>query len=240
MKQNFSNYTATDREVWKILFDRQKLNLETKGSRVYMDSLLRMNPVLNGENLPNFDQIREWFKKHTGWSISVVPGLIPVGEFFQHLANKQFCSSTWLRDLENLDYLEEPDMFHDIFGHVPLLSDPEFSSFLQNFGKLGIQHSNKKEVVLQLQRLYWFTIEFGVIREDKLRSYGAGIMSSFGETNHVATGNVECLPFSLEEIIETDFRTDIVQQKYFVLDSFDQLFDSIREFNKILKLSFRI
>lgn len=240
MKQNFSSYTAADREVWKILFDRQKLNLEAKGSKAYMESLLLMSPVLNAEQLPDFDLIGMWFKEHTGWSIVVVPGLIPADEFFQHLANKQFCSSTWLRDLKNLDYLEEPDMFHDIFGHIPLLSDPVFSSFMQKFGKLGVQHAGKKEVILQLQRLYWFTIEFGVIREEKIRSYGAGIMSSFGEANHIEAGNVAFSPFSLEEIIETDFRTDVVQQKYFVLESFDQLFDSIQKFDKRLVLSFQV
>jgi len=236
MKQSFNNYTAADREVWKILFGRQKLNLETKGSKAYTESLLRMSPVLNAEHLPNFDLIGKWFKEHTGWSIAVVPGLIPVDEFFEHLAHKRFCSSTWLRNIKNLDYLEEPDMFHDIFGHIPLLSDPVFSSFMQQFGKLGVQHANKKEVVIQLQRLYWFTIEFGVIHEEKIRSYGAGIMSSFGETNHVEAGHVEFLPFSLEEIIETDFRTDSVQQKYFILQSFDQLFGSIMEFDRRLTL----
>lgn len=236
MKQEFELYTSEDREVWTLLFERQKQNLQNKGSSVYLESLELMSPVLNARNLPHFSEIAHWFKGHTGWSIEVVPGLIPVNDFFKLLAEKKFCSSTWLRSKNSLDYLEEPDMFHDIFGHIPLLCNPIFSSFMEKFGKIGLQHAHNKLIETQLQRLYWFTIEFGVIKEDKIKSYGAGIMSSFGETNLVNEGKAEFVPFNLNEIIQTDFRTDIVQGKYFVLNSFQELFDALNEYEcRIIK-----
>lgn len=234
MEQKVNPPTTTDKDVWQLLFTRQIQNLNDKRSAIYLSCIENMHSVLNADQLPDFTQIKDWFQSRTGWAIVEVPGLIPVTEFFRLLANKQFCSSTWVRRLENLDYLEEPDMFHDIFGHVPLLSDPTFSSFMQKFGELGVKHASNKDVEIQLQRLYWFTVEFGVIQEDGLRSYGADILSSFGETNHVSSGEVTCSPFSLETIISTSFRTDTIQQQYFVLESFQQLFDSINAFENKL------
>jgi phenylalanine-4-hydroxylase len=227
MKQNFELYTKEDQHVWNLLFERQWNNLQEKGSTVYLKSLSEMQDVINKDELPHFQKINQWFEGRTGWSINVVPGLIPVNDFFELLSKKKFCSSTWLRSIKNMDYLEEPDMFHDIFGHIPLLADPVFSSFMEAFGKLGVENKENELIVLQLQRLYWFTIEFGVINEQTIKSYGAGIMSSFGETNHVASGKVNFKPFDIQEIIQTPFKTDEIQTTYFVLESFEQLIDSI-------------
>ena len=164
MKQDFESYNREDFAVWKVLFERQELNLQDKACDEYMLALDRMKPVLNSGAPPNFEEINTWFQQSTGWEIHCVPGLIPVEDFFQLLAKKKFCSSTWLRTMNQLDYLEEPDMFHDIFGHVPLLSDPIFSDFAQEFGKLGCTVLNDPEKIIMLQRLYWFTIEFGLIQ----------------------------------------------------------------------------
>lgn len=166
MKQNMKNYTTEDFKVWKLLFDRQTENLKVKGSKDYLAALNLMQPVLHGNDIPEFKKMNRWFESQTGWNIEVVPGLIPVEEFFELLSQKRFCSSTWLRSLKNLDYLEEPDMFHDTFGHIPLLANPVFSEFVYEFGKLGKEFIHDKEKLLQLQRLYWFTIEFGVIKEN--------------------------------------------------------------------------
>jgi len=183
MRQQYEKYTAEDLNVWNILFQRQAENLQDKASKDYLFALEEMKPVLSPEFLPKFEDINTWFETKTDWQIECVPGLIPVDEFFELLAEKKFPSSTWLRSLEKLDYLEEPDMFHDIFGHVPLLSQPEYSEFIHQLGKLGKIWIRDKERLLMLQRLYWFTIEFGLIREnDDLRIYGAGILSSFGES----------------------------------------------------------
>ncbi len=227
MKQVFSNYNQGDFDVWRTLFERQEANLQDKACDEYMLALNRMRPVLNADAPPNFDEINAWFEGSTGWELQCVPGLIPVEDFFQLLAKKKFCSSTWLRTMEQLDYLEEPDMFHDIFGHVPLLADPIFSDFAQEFGKLGCTVLNDPERVIMLQRLYWFTIEFGLIEQRGLKIYGAGIASSFGESNSSISGVIPTVEFDMEEVMQTEFRTDVMQSKYIVIESFEQLFESL-------------
>jgi len=138
--------------------------------------------------------------------------------------------------MNELDYLEKPDMFHDIFGHIPMIAHPKFAQFMEDFGNLGVEHIENKEIVVQLQRLYWFTIEFGLINQGGDRKvYGAGICSSFGETNHALSKEVEVIPFNLEEVIRTEFRTDVIQTKYFELESFDQLFEAFYSFEKKLQ-----
>jgi phenylalanine-4-hydroxylase len=134
MRQDMKSYTSSDLSVWKKLFERQELNLYDKVCDEYRIALKNMCDVLNANEIPNFSKIDEWFEGQTEWKIEVVPGLIPVEDFFELLANKKFCSSTWLRNMNQLDYLEEPDMFHDVFGHIPLLSNPVFSNFMQAFG----------------------------------------------------------------------------------------------------------
>jgi phenylalanine-4-hydroxylase len=234
MKQNLETYTSEDLKVWQTLFKRQVENLATKGSHRYLNCLEKMTPVLNDETIPDFKKIGEWFTLETGWKIEVVPGLIPVEDFFDLLAEKRFCSSTWLRKMEQLDYLEEPDMFHDVFGHIPLLADPEFSAFAERFGQLGQQFKTNPFAVKALQRLYWFTIEFGVLQSgDKILSYGAGIMSSFGETNRVANHECTFLPFELKKMIHHEFDTDVLQEEYYVITGFDELTKALDELGLI-------
>lgn len=234
--QDMSKYTKEDLWVWKTLFSRQKENIPSKASEEYIEALNHMSPVLNADEIPSFENINQWFKNETKWELQVVPGLIPVEDFFQLLAQRKFCSSTWLRSKDSLDYLEEPDMFHDIFGHVPLLSNPVFSEFVHEFGKLGCQYLDDTEKLLQLQRLYWFTIEFGVIREeDKIQSYGAGILSSYGETNQIHQQKANFLEYSIEAIIKKEFRTDIMQEDYYVISSFEELFESLKRLSKVWK-----
>ena len=235
LKQEMDRYSSADFEVWKILFDRQIENLKLKGSTPYNEALEKMRNVLNPQVLPDFRSINNYFSDETGWKLEVVPGLIPVEDFFQLLANKKFCSSTWLRSLENLDYLEEPDMFHDIFGHIPLLSNEVFSAFTHEFGKLGIKHIHNEKGLKMLQRLYWFTIEFGVIREDKIKAYGAGIMSSFGETNRIANGECVFHEFDIEAILTKDFRTDVMQEEYFVIQDLEELYDCLPKADAIIR-----
>lgn len=232
MKQQFEKYTAEDLQVWTTLFERQILNLQDKASVHYLNALDEMKDVLNPMILPNFDNINDWFISSTGWEIYCVPGLIPVDEFFILLAEKKFPSSTWLRSIEKLDYLEEPDMFHDIFGHVPLLSNQVFSDFIHKFGKLGKSMINNEEKLIMLQRLYWFTIEFGLIKEEGVKIYGAGIMSSFGEAISSLEESTEKRIFDLETILNMSFITTEMQQFYFVIESLDELFESIVELTK--------
>ncbi len=238
MKQHYENYSQEDQEVWALLFNRQKENLGIKGSIHYNECLEQLAPFLNEKSIPNFEEMNNFFKGNTGWEIHVVPGLIPVGDFFDLLAEKKFCSSTWLRKREQIDYLEEPDMFHDIFGHIPLLLNPTFSKFAQAFGKLGQQHKENEEMLLCLQRIYWFTIEFGLIKENgKLKVYGAGIASSFGETNHVFDTKLKHLKYDIQEVMQCEFHTDIIQEKYFVIESLDELYSSLNNLTLKLKKS---
>jgi len=225
--QDMSKYTKDDLWVWNTLFNRQKENIPGKASKAYIDALEHMSPVLNADEIPDFEKINSWFKTETQWELQVVPGLIPVEEFFKLLAERKFCASTWLRSKDSMDYLEEPDMFHDIFGHVPLLSNPVFSEFVYEFGKLGCQFIGDTDKLIQLQRLYWFTIEFGVIKEQGgIQSYGAGILSSSGETNQIHEQKANFLDYSIQDIIEKEFRTDIMQEDYYVISSFEMLFES--------------
>lgn len=227
MKQQFELYTQADREVWRTLFDRQIENLQDKACKEYLDALDNMKDVLHPNNIAKFTELDEWFSSSTGWRMECVPGLIPVDDFFQLLAEKRFCSSTWLRRMDQLDYLEEPDMFHDVFGHIPLLSNGVFSDFANEFGKLGLTVLHDEEKLKMLQRLYWFTIEFGLIRQNGVKIYGAGIASSHGESiSSLSDQNIK-LGIDLEKVINEGFRTDVVQTKYFVIDSFEDLFESI-------------
>lgn len=235
LKQKMDKYTSEDFEVWKILFERQNENLKTKGSSHYQKALKEMHEVLNRSVIPDFRALNGFFQEKTQWSIHVVPGLIPVEDFFQLLAEKKFCSSTWLRSMENLDYLEEPDMFHDIFGHIPLLSNEVFSAFTHEFGKMGLKYLKNEKALIQLQRLYWFTIEFGVILEEQIKAYGAGIMSSFGETNRIANRACAFHDFDIEVILNKEFRTDVMQEEYFVIESLNQLYNCLPEAEKIIR-----
>jgi phenylalanine-4-hydroxylase len=218
MKQQFDQYKQEDFDVWKTLFDRQVINLEALG---------KMKTVLYSDRVAEFSQLDSWFKNESGWKIQCVPGLIPVDEFFELLADKKFCSSTWLRSMDQLDYLEEPDMFHDVFGHIPLLSNEVFSQFIYEFGKLGKANIENEERLLQLQRLYWFTIEFGLIEQNGPKVYGAGIASSYGESISSLGEGVRRVPFELDEVLQTSFETDKLQVKYFVINSFEELYNSI-------------
>lgn len=236
MKQHYNNYNQEDFLVWKTLFERQVKNLEDKSCKTYLKCLQQLQDVLNPDEIPDFDKLNKVLYAKTGWSVVVVPGLIPVDEFFNLLANKQFCSSTWLRTMKQLDYLEEPDMFHDIFGHIPLFMDQGYADFAHQMGLLGQRFINDEQVLLELQRIYWFTIEFGLIEEQGLKLYGAGIMSSFGESNYVYSSAPELLDFDLEKVIETDFCNSEIQTKYFVIQSFEQLFTAVNKYDKYLSV----
>lgn len=236
MEQLYKNYTQEDHEVWKILYDRQVLNLQGKACKEYLDCVKAIKTSLDDRGVPDFRNVDQTLLDGTGWSIEVVKGLIPVEEFFPLLANRRFCSSTWIRSRAQLDYLEEPDMFHDTFGHLPLLLDKTYAAFVQRFGALGAQHVDNESVITALQRLYWFTIEFGLMKGvDKPLIYGAGILSSFGESNHIYEGGIEVLPFDLNQVIRNHFINSEIQMRYYLIDSFDQLYHSLDEMEELIE-----
>lgn len=237
MKQQYTLYNAQDHAVWKCLFDRQIENLPGKVCSEYLECIEQLKNALNSDSIPDFNELDKVLGNITGWNIEVVPGLIPVDDFFRLLSQKRFCSSTWLRSMEQLDYLEEPDMFHDIFGHIPLLANNHYSKFIEKFGQIGLKYSHRPETVIQLQRLYWFTIEFGLIRKSgQLEIYGAGIISSFSETNGISSNKLDILPFDIQEVIHMEFYTDRIQDKYYVIESFEQLYKALEAFEKQLHI----
>jgi len=230
-RQDFSAYTTTDYAVWEKLATRQIAALKKVACREYLDCLNALHPVISPAAPPEFEALNRALLAAHGWSIEVVAGFLPVDEFFRLLSRRHFCSSTWLRSMDQLDYLEEPDMFHDIFGHIPLYLNKDYATFAERLGALGVKYAHDAEKVVQLQRLYWFTIEFGVLRRDgDVKVYGAGICSSFSETTHVFDDPaVEVIPFVLDEVLAQDFVITEVQMKYFAINDFSELWEVVGE-----------
>ncbi|THH40553.1 phenylalanine 4-monooxygenase [Neolewinella litorea] len=229
--QNYQAYTSTDYRIWRLLAQRQMAALKPVAAAEYLHCLHQLYPILSPEHPPRFSDLNRALKEAHGWCIEVVKGFLPVDEFFELLSRRRFCSSTWLRNEKQLDYLEEPDMFHDIFGHIPLYLNKDYADFAQKLGALGVRYAGDEEKITQLQRLYWFTIEFGVIRQNgELKVYGAGICSSPQETKHVYENpDVEILPFELDQVMQQQFVIDKVQMRYFAIDSFASLFGAVDE-----------
>lgn len=227
-QQIYANYTPEDFKVWEILFKRQLQILENKVSGEYLKALATVG--FNDHTIPDFEKTNAILRNMTGWQLVTVPNISPADAFFKYLSHKKFTATCWLRGLHQLDYLEEPDMFHDVFAHTPLLCNRDYSTFFENIGKLAVQHEGNSRVLEQLQRLYWFTIEFGLINEhDGLKVFGAGIISSKEETLHALGKTSRKTAFSIEKIIRHEFRTDILQNEYYVIDSFQQLTDSLKQ-----------
>lgn len=234
--QAYENYTKHDQDVWKLLFDRQINQLPDLASEAYIEGIELAG--LSAECIPNFETgLNPRLKEQTGWEVVVVPGLIPVEDFFKLMANRKFPSSTWLRTEDQLDYLEEPDMFHDTFGHVPLLTNQAFCDFLAKFSKIALDYIHNEEAVSQLQRLYWYTVEFGLIREkENLKIYGGGIISSSGESQYSLFSDVpKRLDYDVPTIMETVVKIDEFQKQYFVIESYEQLYNSLPEVEKYLR-----
>ncbi|WP_226390239.1 phenylalanine 4-monooxygenase [Penaeicola halotolerans] len=233
MKQDYAAYDQEAFNVWKILYDRQIVNLPKAATKEYMKGLEIVK--FTGDKIPNFEETNEILLKQTGWAIEVVPGLIDDDLFFSLMSNKRFPASTWLRKMSQLDYLEEPDMFHDVFAHVPLLTNQPFVDFLQELSKIAFKHSDDKYAIELLSRIYWFTIEFGLIREDgELRIYGAGILSSAGETKFSLSDEPAHHPYNVAKIMNTPYWKDKFQDKYFVIDNYEQLYKSLPEIERVL------
>ena len=225
--QHWDSYSVDQHDTWRRLYERQSTNLAGKASPLYLDSLEAMKLALTRNEVPRISAMEALLQSTTGWSLTVVPGLIPVEDFFKLLAQKRFCTSTWVRRPDQLDYIEEPDMFHDTFGHIPPLMNADFAAFMQRFGEVGaaLVEAGEAEAVLGLQRLYWYFVEFGFVRgaDGDPELLGAGIMSSFGETNHAWSLKNALRPFFLEEVMDTPFRTDVIQTKYFLVDDVVEL-----------------
>ena len=221
--QNYAAYTAADHDTYRRLYERQSALLPGLAS----DAVIQALPSLGAsDRIPRFEEVNERLQKATGWELVGVPGLIPEVPFFTLLANRKFPVTDWIRKPQEFEYIVEPDIFHDLFGHVPLLFNPVFADYVQRYGQGGLKAQGLGSCEM-LSRLYWYTIEFGLIRQpDGLRAYGAGILSSAGELPYaVQSPEPQRLPLQLARTMRTRYKIDTYQQTYFVIDSFDQLFD---------------
>lgn len=234
LEQQYDKYSTEDHKVWSILYDRQLKQLEKIAEVSYLEGIGHIGFSKN--KIPDFMEINESLMQQTGWKIRVVPGIIDQANFFRMLSEKTFPSSTWLRKMDELDYLSEPDMFHDAFGHMPLLTNPIFCDFFKKMGDLGVKYINFPEIIEKLGRIYWFTVEFGLIEnENGLKIYGAGILSSFGESKYSLSDEPRRKRYDIVEIMNTDFDNTVIQELYFVIESYEQLSQSIELAEKEIK-----
>ena len=220
-------YTEQDHQTWRTLYARQAQLLNGRACDEYLRGLQQLR--MSHERVPDFNELNDILRAHTGWQIVAVNGLVPDEVFFDHLANRRFPCTWWMRRPEQMDYLQEPDCFHDVFGHVPLLINPVFADYMQAYGEGGLK-AERLQVLPMLARLYWYTVEFGLIQTaDGLRIYGAGIVSSKAESLYSLDSDApHRVGFDLRRILRTEYKIDDVQKTYFVIRDFAQLFDQTR------------
>jgi phenylalanine-4-hydroxylase len=223
VQQEWENYTQAEHDLWRKLYARQARLLPGRACQEFLDGLETMHAA---DAIPRLDETNHILMAATGWTLVAVPGLVPDDVFFEHLAHRRFPVTVWLRTPAEFDYIVEPDIFHDYFGHVPLLFNPIMANHLQEYGKGGLK-AMKLDGLPMLARLYWYMVEFGLINgPDGLRAYGAGILSSGGEVEYCLTSPDSLrIPFQLERVMSTLFKIDSYQETYFVIDSFQQLFN---------------
>ncbi|HET6434759.1 MAG TPA: phenylalanine 4-monooxygenase [Xanthomonadaceae bacterium] len=227
--QPWDDYSADDHATWATLYARQREILPGRAC----DEFLRAQDAMGmtPDRIPKFADINAALRAATGWTLVGVEGLLPELDFFDHLANRRFPVTWWIRRPDQIDYIEEPDLFHDLFGHVPLLMNPVFADYMEAYGLGGVKaHGIGPHALQMLTRLYWYTVEFGLIRQaDGLRIYGSGIVSSKGESIHCLDSSApNRIGFDLERIMRTRYRIDTYQKTYFVIDSFEQLMEATR------------
>lgn len=219
--QRWERFTADEHARWRALFDRQMRLLPGRAAPEFLDGVAKLDLA---DGIPDFRRLSERLMKLTGWQVVAVPGLVPEAVFFAHLAERRFVAGNFLRDAGHMDYLEEPDVFHDVFGHVPMLAHPVFADYMQAYGQGGLRSIGFGSLD-KLARLYWYTVEFGLVETaEGLRIYGAGIVSSAGESRFaLESPSPNRLGFSLERVMRTRYRIDAFQQTYFVIPSFEAL-----------------
>jgi phenylalanine-4-hydroxylase len=220
--QGWDAYTAQDHGVWKTLFERQSQLLLGRACDLFVQGMCDL--PISAEQIPDFSRLSDVLMQRTGWQVVAVPGLVPDEVFFDHLANRRFPAGNFIRDPANLDYLEEPDVFHDVFGHVPMLMNPVIADYIQAYGVGGLR-AQKLGVLDKLARVYWYTVEFGLVQQaDGLRIYGAGIASSRLESLFALEDpSPNRIAFGLERVMRTRYRIDDYQETYFVIHDFDEL-----------------
>jgi phenylalanine-4-hydroxylase len=225
--QSWEDYSTAEHRLWERLYQRQVRIAKRYAADAFLAGLVHLKMPM--DRIPRFDQASELIHRRTRWQIVAVPGLIPDDVFFAHLSKRQFPVTVWLRKPEEMDYLVEPDVFHDFFGHVPLLTQPVFADYLQEYGRKGAEALGLNATKL-LARLFWYMVEFGLIKSaDGIKAYGAGMLSSATETAYsIDSATPNRIMFRLERVMQTDYRIDSFQSTYFVLERFEDLFNAMR------------
>jgi phenylalanine-4-hydroxylase len=225
--QRYDAYDDEAHDVWRILYERRMATLLENGSDVFLDGIDRIG--LDSRRVPDLADVNGRLARRTGWAAVGVRGFIPADQFFHCLSQRRFPTTLIVRPRAQLDYLPEPDIFHDVFGHVPLHSDPVFADFLQRFGALAANARSEEETT-QMARLFWFTVEFGLIREKgATKIYGSGLISSHGDAANALGPKCDRRPFDLDAVLDQPFEIDHFQDVLFVVESFEQLFEAVRE-----------
>lgn len=221
-EKGFVAYTADENSVWHDLYVRQMKLLENRACQEYLDGIEALG--ITPDHIPQIPEVNARLRSLTGWEVAPVPALIDFQAFFELMANKKFPAATFIRTREELDYIQEPDIFHEIFGHCPLITLPVYAEFMHEYGKLGLQANHQDRVMLA--RLYWFTVEFGLIQTTNgLKIYGGGILSSYGESQYCLDSDKPLrIPLDVVEAFRTPYRIDIFQPLYFVIKDFAELF----------------
>ena len=234
IRQDWSAYTAEQHEVWSLLYERRMRELRGNGSRVFLEGAEAIG--LRPDRVPDLAEVNRRLGPRTGWNAAPVKGFIPAREFFACLAQRRFPTTVIVRPREQLEYLPEPDIFHDVFGHVPLHADPVFADFLQRFGAVAAC-ARTDEDVARMARLFWFTVEFGLVREGgTVKVYGSGLISSAGDAANALGPRCDRRPFSLDAVFAQEFEIDRFQDVLFVVDTFEQLFAAVAEAERRLEL----
>ncbi|HEX4320290.1 MAG TPA: phenylalanine 4-monooxygenase [Acidobacteriaceae bacterium] len=225
--QDYSSYTDEQHEVWAELVSRRMPQLARHAAEEYLEGFAIIG--LRTERLPNLEEISLRLEPRTGWRTIPVSGFMPGPAFFEMLAGRQFPTTTWLRKRDSLEYTPEPDIFHDVFGHVPMHAHPVFADFLAHYGQLCA--SIQDEAILErIGRLFWYTVEFGLIRQHgRVRVYGSGLISSNGECTNVLEGHCEVRDFTLAEVLDTPVHVDQMHKALFAIESFDQIYESLQQ-----------
>jgi phenylalanine-4-hydroxylase len=235
-EQDYSKYTAQDQLVWATLFERQIKYLHGHACASYLNALEDVG--FNPHAIPRISELSDTLQKATGFQLTVVPEIQPNEVFMASLAKRTFTTTAWLRSIDSLDYLSEPDMFHDVFGHTPLLAEKAFADFFHAFGLLGQKYLDHAKAIELLGRVYWFTVEFGLLQESgQTKIYGAGLISSHGESKHCLSHSVVHQPFDIAAIMGREYNNTVMQDHYFVLPHFDKLLESLPEMEKIVQMA---
>lgn len=230
VEQVWTNYTEADHRAWSVLYEKRMRELQSTGSQLFLDGAKAIG--LQHGQVPGLKDINRRLAVRSGWQAVAVSGFIPAADFFASLADRRFPTTITIRPLDRLDYIPEPDIFHDVFGHVPLHADPVFADFLQRFGAVAAR-ARTDEQTAWMARLFWFTVEFGLIAERReLKVYGSGLISSAADAANALSNTCEKRPFSLDAVIDQPFEIDHLQNTLFVVQSFNQLFDAVTEMER--------